>query len=110
MKKGGWGVSAVLSLGTIQRSFWGVRSICARSPGLLFPLSMPLGRFLLGWLHLVVITCTRASHYLCVFFLGASSLLECVLYLSLLLYVGVWHSVPSVVLVDFLLSQLWEGY
>ena len=36
------------------------------------------------------------------FFLGASSLLECVLYVSLLLYVGVWHSVPSAVPVAFL--------
>ena len=47
MKRGGVG-SAVLSLGTIQRSFWGVGSICACSLGILFPLSMPLGRFLLG--------------------------------------------------------------
>ena len=56
-RDGGLGGSAVLSLGTIQRSFWGVGSICARSPGLLFPLSVPLGRFLLGWPCLVVITC-----------------------------------------------------
>ena len=47
-RDGGLGGSAVLSLGTIQRSFWGVGSICARSPGLLFPLSVPLGQFLLG--------------------------------------------------------------
>ena len=47
--------------------------------------------------NLMVLTCMRASHYLCVFFLGASSLLECVLYVSLLLYIGVWHSVPSAV-------------
>ena len=44
MKRGGVG-SAVLSLGTIQRSFWGVGSICACSLGILFPLSMPLGWF-----------------------------------------------------------------
>ena len=35
------------------------------------------------------------------YFLGASSLLDCVLYVSLLLYVGVLHSVPSAVLVAF---------
>ena len=50
--------------------------------------------------NLMVLTCMRASHYLC-FFLGASSLLECVLYVSLLLHVGVWHSGPSAVLVAF---------
>ena len=50
MWKRGGGRSAVLSLGTIQPSFWGggFGSICAHSPGLLFPLSVPLGQFLLG--------------------------------------------------------------
>ena len=47
-------------------------------------------------------TYVYAVFSLCVcFFLGASSLLECVWYVSLLLYVGVWHSVPSAVLVAF---------
>ena len=56
-KKRECGGSAVLRLEAIQWSFWGVGSICARSPVLLFPLSMPLGQFLLGWWCLVVITC-----------------------------------------------------
>ena len=66
MKKGRgvWGGSAVLSLGSIQWSSWRVGSNCACSLGLLFSLSMPLGRFILGWPCLVVITLWRNCNYL----------------------------------------------
>ena len=59
-EKGGWGVAEVSSIKprNYAKVLLGGSEVSVRVlGGLLFPLSMPLGQFLFGWPHLVVITC-----------------------------------------------------